>query len=281
MPLTGQPNTTLGAPVVSSDGFLTAYSDPSTASVILQPDFHTLPSYVGLVTVYRRDPDGTVSVVRGLDAYPSPMCVTRSIDHEAPLGVSCAYWAQATDDNGTVVATSTEVAIGTPAAYGHTWLKSLRAPGRSVKLWTQTYPDWLEDIPQGVFYPDLGSSPVVVSGQRRLGTGTWALLGLTAAETAAVRTLTRSEGGGPYLLQPSAESGEDDVYVTLPGVTAARVTRIAADPARSYSLTVTQINRPPTAGARVALPGHTVAELAARYPSQAAYPSPQLAQMTS
>lgn len=282
MPVPGSIPSPSGVPVVSDDGRLTATPDGASASIVLKPDFHALGTFVGRVTVLRTNPDGTEEPVRGLDFYSSPMAVTVGIDHWAPIGVPLTYRAQAFTDAGALVASSTPVATMVPAnTAGFTWVKSLRKPAMSVAVYTQTYPDWSSDIPQGVFYPDGAESPIVASGRRRLPTGTWTLLGLTAGDNAALRALFAADGGGPYLLQPTAASGDPDVFVTVGALAPARVTRIASHQDRTWALPMTQIARPKTTGSLVVLPAHSAADVAARYGVQANYPRPPIDVLTA
>jgi hypothetical protein len=242
----------------SSDGYLTATADPATASVLLSVNFAAATGY-NFVTIKRAD--GTI--VRGADGALVPGgSTTKLIDHEAPRGPAVVYTASVSNGLGTITSTT---ATATLTATPYTArLKSLRTPALSCIISVHHYPDWDRPI-DGATLPILGARyPTASQGTRQGRHGTMTVNTRSPAAKAALDALLDSDG--PYLLQPSPESGEPDVYVTVGQVTEARPYDVSGQPRRIYSMPLTVVARPSTPGSTVAYPGHTYADSTVAWP---------------
>jgi hypothetical protein len=200
--------------------------------------------------------------VRGLDNATAPGGMTNGIDHEAPLGAAQTYTAVAT--NGLATVSSTTATASVAAVAGFAWLKSLRTPSLSVQVMPQKWPDWSLGIAQSVL-PVLDSKfPSVNDGTRQARSGAFTVLTRTLTELANLEALLNS--GGPYLLQPTAQSGEPDMYVRVGAAVPARVAGISSEQTRAWQLPLTVVKRPSTGGSTVALPGRTFADSLIAHP---------------
>lgn len=272
MPATARPAGSVVAPVVSADGIVTATA--SAFGTVLDIDFSLHGSNTSSalwVTVDRTVAGASIGLVRGLDEYPSIGAMTVGYDHEAPLGVEVTYRATARNAAGQVWKAK-PVAVTIPAHRNRAWLKSLSTPALSMQLTGDSYPDWERDITTGVFRAPGRRGPSTRQGKRQYGSGTLTLHALTAAEISGLDVLL--DAGGVYLLQADAANKvtRPDVYVI---VGQDQFAQPFADPEyRSVPLPVTRVDRPSTRGSRVSLPGHTIADLNARYATLGDYPSP-------
>lgn len=255
---------------VSSDGVVTAAVDSTTASVLLTVDFTVAGSAIhstAATTVYAITVTEQTSgnVVRGLSAASAAGGARAGIDHEPEFGVGLSYVAKAYGSTGSLLATSAAAAITLPdpASGTATWLKSLTTPSASVSLVTKTVPAWDGDIAQGIIRVIDRPDPIVVSDVRQYETATIELWTRNAAELAALKTLLGTPG--PYLLQMPG-FGEADAYVTVGKYQRPRATNLAAHTFYAWSLPLTAVTRPDPAGWSVAIPGHTYADSATRWP---------------
>lgn len=271
--------TDYGQPVVSMDGGVLTIT-PGLFGNVCKVDFskHASDTSAALWTSVTRTVGGKpFGFVRGLDDYPSIGAMTVGVDHEAPEGTPVTYTATARAVNGTVWSSTSCVVLLTPHR-NRAWLKSLTTPSLSVHLTGQSYPDWSRDIPTGVFRPPLRRDPIVRQGLRQMGTGTLTLHALTGTEIATLNALLLA--GGPYLLQADLfnRANRPDVYVA---VQADAMSQPYGDPDyRSWALPLIELPRPSTKGSRVALPGHTFDDAAARYGAQDNYPRPLIRLLT-
>ncbi|SDJ07985.1 hypothetical protein SAMN05444157_1629 [Frankineae bacterium MT45] len=249
----------------SSDGVVTATLDPTTASVKLSVNWHTLhptPSYVA-ITVFRTA-NGTTDVVRGMDSILAPGGVLNGIDHEAPLGVACTYSAtENTPSTGAVLYTSTTATVTIAAPSPVAWLKHLMMPKLSQQVSINVMPTGDLDIQQGVFAQAGEEFPNVVQDVRQGETGTLGVKVTTLVQLTAMRALMKA--AGPYLLQMPGYN-EDDRYLAIGRISAPRVTWKPDDPRRNYLMEFTEVDRPPTFGATVSIPGRTLDDSLVAYP---------------
>jgi hypothetical protein len=74
---------------------------------------------------------------------------------------------------------------------------------------------------------------------------------------------------------------ETDQYVTIGAAALTRPIRISQDPSRVWSLPLQCVARPSTAGSKVAIPGHTYADSAVRWPTYSARTGTYLDRITT
>lgn len=273
MPATARPTSLSSSTGVGSDGIVTATSTAWGTTLDIDFSHHAADTSTAMwVTVDRFVGGVSIGKVRGLDDYPSIGAMTVGYDHEAPLGVEVTYVATARNNAATSTWTAAAVAVTVQADRTRAWLKSLTTPASSVSLTGEAYPEWERDVVEAAFRAPGRRSPKVRQGVRQYGTGTLTLQGLTAAEIAALDALLWN--GGVYLLQADRLNAvtRPDVYLTIGKD---QFSQPFPDPEfRSVPLPVTRIDRPSTRGSRVSLPGHTIADTAARYPTIADLPKP-------
>jgi hypothetical protein len=220
-------------------------------SVSYRPDYRT-------VTVTRSD--GTV--VAGLDGATAPGGMAKGYDNEAPRGVTVTYTATITNGIRTVSSTSAAAVI---AANNLSWLKSRRFPALDVSLDLQGPPTWASPSNTVLSFPLNGVYPLAQAGPRRAPTSTMTLNIVDRATLNALEALI-SSGEAAYLLQLDINSGEPDRWVAITTYSVAPVVNLATSVDRTVTLGLAVVNRPPTAGSAVAMPGKTYADSAVAFP---------------
>ena len=256
---------------VSSDGYLTAVVHSDTASVLLIVNFTgaTGISAAHRVTVTRTtSADPAPVTVRGLDAARAPGGITPGFDHEAPGGQVCTYVASCTNVAGTVIVTSSlaTATVDLPFVAAQCWLKSLATPALSMLVSVMGWPAWAAPIGQSTSWVIGRENPVVRSDVRGGEAGALVVKLRTSSDVAAMLALTVSSG--PYLLQAQGFA-EPDRYVSIAATGRSRLSLRADDVVQPFSLPLQVVDRPATPGARVAIPGHTLADSARRWPTLA------------
>lgn len=278
----------------SSDGVLTATTDPATASVQLTVNFTatgspisgTAATTVYAVTVTEQN---SARGVRGLTAASAPGGAAAGIDHEATFAAGLSYVAAAFNAKGTLLATSGAVVTSLPAPAAGTasvWLKSLATPTLSQAVRGARNSGGGGDlqfprgIAQGTIWVQGRPDPIVVSDVRRYPAGT--LTVRTVGDTAGNALDALLGAPGPYLLQMPTV-GEPDRYVTIGDVTPTVVNPFAsaANRVRLWALPIQAVRRPDPAGWSVAVPGHTYADSAARWPLYSARTGSYLSRASS
>lgn len=212
------------------------------------------------IRVYRRNPDGSVHLVRGADPNLSPGGISPAYDHEAPLGVLCAWWAVAYDRFGNEVYTTGEATISLPWPDPKTaWLKSLTSPdlSREVEItgWEESGRDSRTTMHQVIG----ASSRVAQFGTPAKLTATMDLTTHTRAAYEELHTLLDS---GWLLLDATDIHGlPTPLYLVRTGELPVERRDYPGWDWRTTRVTVEVVNRPPTTGSRMRVPGSSYAKL--------------------
>ena len=203
------------------------------------------------ITVWRLDPDGGRTLVRGvnglLDAEPVLTDVLVIEDYEAPLGVPVSYYAEARDASNIVIATRASATVTLdPGDVQYGWLKDPGNPARNVRVMIEKAPDWQLPISQTVHRVRGASAPIVLSDVRGSLEGDLSVFTQTDDERLALRQLLAQ--GSVLLWQAAPGMGEEDVYVAVGVAASARGGGIASDPWRTWTLPLVQVALPVAVG---------------------------------
>jgi hypothetical protein len=241
----------------SSDGQITATVDTATASVKISVQLSGA-SPAQYVAVKRVNPDGSTVNVRGGNLAGAPGGGWYGFDHEAPLGATCSWYVYGATSSATVTAPSTMASATTPTGV---WLKHLAFPARSMAV--SMTPKWSQEIYAGRVgaAQAVGAQyPAAVGDVRSSLTGIFTVETNTKAEADALRLLLSD--GQPLLLQGDAAQGFYDMFLQANDVRPDRSqTALAGWALRLWQVYFTEVARPTTLGSKVAVPGHTYADI--------------------
>ncbi|MEU4051218.1 hypothetical protein AB0F09_18725 [Streptomyces olivaceus] len=204
-----------------------------------------------LYSVYRITPDGLRALVRGpsglIDQHPVTSDAMILEDHEAPLGVQVYYRIELYSSPGVIASTrSTDPVLLTLADINTAWIKDPGNPQRNCLVLVQTAPDWERPIEQAVHVVRGRRNKVVLAGRRQGLEGDLAVWTRSDAERAALHLLLDS--GNTLLWQAAPGMGVDDMYVAVANVSEDRVTRLAQEQWRAWTLPLTEQDMPVTTG---------------------------------
>jgi hypothetical protein len=164
-------------------------------------------------------------------------------DYEAPLGVPVQYYVRTVDPvTPTQLFRFMSDPVTLEAQTLDVWLKDPTLPARSVHATVQTLPDWQRAARQGVNQIRGRVRPIVISDVRSSRTGTLTLVTHDEAEKDELWWVL--ESGNTLLLQWPPGWGERDTYVSVGDVTEAHVTEKAEFSDRTWSLALTEVDRP-------------------------------------
>jgi len=266
VPIIVSPGGTVATPTsaVSSDGKITAYTDPAYAGILLSADFSSLTTKPVKVRFYR----GSILVRSGDPAY-SPGGLAVAYDHEAPLGEICSWTAVPIFADGTTGTASTPVALTTPSMSADVdcWVKPLADPGLSIGL--EVHNDRIEEGDQArldLTYVPGRAHPVGAFDVRTEAAMSITLRTDTKAEKDALREALKV---GTVLVQLRSTYGIDDFYA-LPGDAAFRYFLGMFSPLRDVPVSFVPVDRPPTLDAPLFIPGRSYADQLQVAPTYAA-----------
>ncbi|MFD5656912.1 hypothetical protein [Streptomyces hirsutus] len=257
--------------VTSPEGWLRAAVDPAWAGVSLAVDFTagSTPldgaSDVLHVRIVRQDPGAPAPVpVRSADTAWAVGGAGPAYDHEAPLGVGVAYTATPLYADGTE-GQSTSLAVSVPAPApgpGDVWIKSLDTPGASLRVTVTDWPalNWTARTDTA----DVAGSPYPAASQDVYSSASSSIT-LDAGGPAITTLLDLIRRGEVLLLQTRPDYYRPDQYVMLGDIS--QTTDAAPDGSRTYTVVVTEVDRPDTAGQPLRLPGWSWDTLAASFDS--------------
>jgi hypothetical protein len=200
---------------------LNVSSSDATSAVITRLDSN------GRTVPVRTANGGPVSIVSG---------VALLYDYEAPYGEPVQYSSQESPG-----VTSTRVTLDADSV----WLIHPGVPVLSMPIRVGAFGERSYAAQQGVFQPLGRSTPVVVTdGSRKAAGYDLTLVTLTSAERANLSALL-SDAATLLLNVPTTKAfGIGAEYIAVGDVKEGRVTRIAAEAARSWSLSCSVVARP-------------------------------------
>lgn len=262
--LLGTATSTASQAVTSSDGALTAVTNPAHAGILLRAVLSgTQPP---TVTFYRTDPDGTRQVVRSGDPAPLIEGMAFAYDHEARPGVTYSYTV-------TGAAESTAAVLSVPWIGRGGWLRSISEPSRSVRVLVARPLEFTRAA-------NVALSPVL--GATYPAGAVWPRAGLT--RSLVVECLTPADRDALWATLDTGVLRYDEYpslsqrsSYLLPGD--ASETQIGFDAGGAWTITIamTEMARPATNGAPFLMPGwgwtEAVAGLANMTEVQTAYPN--------
>jgi hypothetical protein len=204
-----------------------------------------------LISVYRVTPDGARTLVRGGEGLISQQALAGDLflaeDHEAPLGVQVYYYIELYSQPGVLATTrSSDPVTLTLADSTEAWLKDPGNPQRNVRVLVDKAPDWQRPIEQASFVVRGRRNKVVLSGKRQGLEGDLAIWTRSDAEREALHHLLDS--GNVLLWQASPGRGVSDMYVNVGQVTEARVSPLAQEQWRAWTLPLTEADMPTALG---------------------------------
>ncbi|MFM9703586.1 hypothetical protein [Streptomyces galilaeus] len=205
----------------------------------------------GLITVYRVTQDGTRTLVRGSSGLIDRDVITSDLliveDHEAPLEVPVYYYAEVYTAAGALSYTRNSSPVTLDHADpNYAWLKDPGNPQRNMQVMVRRAPDWSDPIEQAVHKVRGRQNAVVLSDSRGGQQGDLVLFTQSDEERKALRWLLKD--GNTLLWQSAPGMGEDDVYVNVGAVARPRVSPLATEEWREWTLPLTEADMPVTVG---------------------------------
>lgn len=204
-----------------------------------------------LITVYRVTPDGQRAAVRGPGGLIVQQVITSDVmlieDHEVPLGQVIYYRIEVYTTAGAVAFTrSSEPVTLTLDDINTAWLKDPGNPQRNCLVMVERAPDWQRPIEQAVHVVRGRRNKVILSGRRQGLEGDLAIWTRSDAEREALHLLLGS--GNTLLWQAASGMGVADMYVAVGEVTEARVSPLAQEEWRAWTLPLIEQDMPVTTG---------------------------------
>jgi hypothetical protein len=251
----------------STDGYITATTDPTYGGVLLTADFSTLPTLPRKVRFSR----GDGSLVRSGDTAWAPGGIAYAYDFEMELGVITPYAATPLFDTFGVWSEGTtsgyaSVTVPDVDQSADFWLKSISNPLLSVRASSRNDAEFslagrdsLIDIPGSEFAAGSWDVPT-----RQPVTYTFGLT--TTVERDALYDVLRA---GPVLIQILKLYDIYDGYYVFAGLTE-RYTFGGYSQARTVTATFKPVRRPPTEGAPLYIPGRSYDDVDIAYASYTA-----------
>lgn len=194
------------------------------------------------VTVYRQYAGEPVEVVRGALNVPITHEEQLFIDYEVPQDEVITYWVVATKDKTPVE--SNRVTSG-PYNFGRDVIFDLADPKRGMRIYVESFQQSVYGISRDIQRVWGRTDPVVISGVREMPAGQLVLLTLELEEQANFLHIIRD--GSLIAFAPWKNNyGLPGVsYYAVGNVTESRVSPIASEPARRWTLEVQQVSPPP------------------------------------
>ncbi|WP_369147047.1 hypothetical protein [Streptomyces sp. R44] len=232
--------------ITFSPGGLAVYADPTATGYGVDIKLQGLTD--GTYTHWslsRWLEDGTEEPVRGPSGDLTLVSITGDLataqDYEAPLGVPVRYQVRVSAGANYRTTPSLWVTIPEPPTTDIV----VKDPGQPAKQGTFTVselPQWTRSARQAVHQVRGRARPVVISDVRLSRTGTLTLVTATTRERDALWWVL--EDGATVLMQWPSIWGERDVYVQVGDVTEQRIVRYGEFGDRTWTLTLTEVDRP-------------------------------------
>lgn len=234
--------------VVVAPGGLAALASPTADNTAIQLMLQGLTlSGQTRWGLWRVTEDGTRTPLRGYAGDTDNVMTVSDLavltDYEAPMGVELTYilktWTTTVND-GWYYRTPA-VSLPTREDSG-VIIKDPALPARNTISVASTLPDWQRQARQGTYAVRGRARPVVISDVRASRAGTLVVTTETTEEATALWWTL--ETGNVLLLQWPADWGLTDMYVSVGDVTEARISTYAGHSDRSWSIALTEVDRP-------------------------------------
>ncbi|MFB7823876.1 hypothetical protein [Streptomyces hydrogenans] len=255
----------LGGLAVEAEATGSGYGVDITVQGLTDAAGHTLWS------LWRWLPDGTAAPVRGPSGDLTDVTITGATataqDWEAPLGQPTRYQVQTRNGAGTSSHSSSSLPVTiAPPPTTDVVIKDVGRPARQTTVTAQTLPQWTRSARQGVHQVRGRARPVVISDVRLSRTGSLTVTTATHVDRDALWWVL--DAGSTLLLQWPATWGEHDTYVQVGDVTEGRITEYAEHSDRTWTLALTEVDRP--VGGVAGSPGRTWDDVATDHTDWAA-----------
>ncbi|MFD9205966.1 hypothetical protein ACFVZM_06760 [Streptomyces sioyaensis] len=197
--------------------------------------------------LWRVTSDGVRTPLRGYsgdtDSVTTASDRSAITDYEAPLGTELTYilktWTTAVND-GWYYRTP-PITLPTREDSGVV-IKDPVLPARNTVATASTLPDWQRQARQSVNSVRGRARPIIISDVRASRTGT--LVVSTETDDDVTALWWTLETGNTLFLQWPADWGLNDIYVQVGDVTESRVSTYAGHRDRSWSIALTEVDRP-------------------------------------
>ena len=204
-----------------------------------------------LITIYRVTEDGTRTAIRGPSGLYDKDVITSDLliveDHEAPLDVPIYYYIEIYTAAGVLSSTRTSSVFTLDVDdVNYAWLKDPGNPQRNMQVMVKQAPDWSDPIQQTAHKVRGRQNAVVLTDSRGGQEGSLVVWTQSDDERKALRWLLSS--GNVLLWQAAPGMGEDDVYINVGPVARPRVSPLATEAWREWTLPLTEADRPVTTG---------------------------------
>lgn len=204
-----------------------------------------------LITIYRVTADGTRTAIRGPSGLYDQDVITSDLliveDHEAPLDVPIYYYIEVYTAAGVLSFTRSSAVVTLDVDdVNLCWLKDPGNPQRNVQVLVKQAPDWSDPIQQTAHKIRGRQNAVVLTDSRGGQEGSLVVWTQSDEERKALRWLLKD--GNVLLWQAAPGMGEDDVYVNVGPVARPRVSPLATEAWREWTLPLTEADRPVTTG---------------------------------
>ncbi|MGV9888395.1 hypothetical protein [Streptomyces sp. NPDC003395] len=205
-----------------------------------------------LITVYRVTQDGTRTLVRGPSGLMNQAAIASDTlvieDHEAPFNVSVSYYVEFYDGTtGAIAGTRSAAAVTLDLAdVQEAWLKDPGNPQRNLRVLVAKAPDWQRPIEQASFVVRGRRNKVVLSGTRQGLEGDLEIWTRSDDERRLLHQLLDS--GATLLWQAAPGMGVTDMYVSVGEIKEGRVSPLATEQWRAWTLPLTEQDIPVTVG---------------------------------
>ncbi|MGW7350939.1 hypothetical protein [Streptomyces sp. NPDC054784] len=219
-------------------------TDPDNASVELV--LREL-STARVMTLYRVAPDGARSLVRGADGLIDQQVIVSDaytvVDYEAPLGVPVTYQIEFRNPaTGAITGTRSSDMLTLAVGRNDVWLTDPIEPQRNLRLTGQSPPSWERDVEAAEFRVRGRRTPVILTDVRSGFSGEIRVFTQTDEERRRLHFLL--DTGHTVLIRTAPGTGLEDVYVQVGSITEGRVTDYAPEQLRSWTLALTEVDRP-------------------------------------
>ncbi|MBR8638582.1 hypothetical protein KEF29_03030 [Streptomyces tuirus] len=203
------------------------------------------------LSLYRTAADGSRTLVRGTSGLIDMQPITSDLliieDHEAPFGIAVAYSIVIRNADGSVASTRSSAAVTLVLAdINEAWLKDPGNPQRNLRVLVNKPPDWSEPIEQATHRVRNRRNAVILSGIRGGPEGDLSVWTRSDEERKALDLLLSP--GNTLLWQVAPGMGENDTYVSVGQVSRARVSPLAQEQWRAWTLPLTEQDMPVTIG---------------------------------
>ncbi len=195
-----------------------------------------------LVSVTRTHPSGRVVPVRGMTLAPLSGGAFVGWDYEMPIGLEVSYQASVYIEPDTVNPLDTTDPVTLTWTTENDWLKDPLEPARNMPILINDMSEYAYDTPTGIHTVLGRPDPVTIGEVRRAATGTLTLITLAMDDRDRLHYITAS--GHVLLLQSSEQSGVQNMYLALTGVTETRLVNLRGQPEREWAIGYQEVSAP-------------------------------------